>query len=336
MNAPGIQSVLHPAAGSGAALISELTLVLFIGGTVLFVFVMALLLRAVFSGERPVDTRRWILGGGVALPVVLLTLLLLYGLAVGGTLADANARGPLRFALDCISRGARALAAPVAAQPPLRIEVTGRQWWWEVRYWGPETGADGVPLANELRLPAGRPVELMLASGDVIHSFWVPTLAGKVDMIPGRVNRLMLRADESGVHRGQCAEYCGGQHAWMALYVEVMPEREFREWLGQQALPATVPVDPVLKLGYETFMQAECTECHAVRGTTARGTKGPDLTHVGSRLSLGAGLLGNHDGTMAGWIAGTQDLKHGAHMPASREFSGVELRAVSAWLGSLE
>jgi cytochrome c oxidase subunit 2 len=185
-------------------------------------------------------------------------------------------------------------------------------------------------------LPAGRPVELLLATGEVIHSFWLPTLAGKVDMIPGRTNRLMLRADSPGVHRGQCAEYCGGQHAWMALYVEVMPEREFRGWLQQQARPATVPVDPVLKLGYELFMQAECTECHAVRGTTALGTGGPDLTHVGGRLSPGAGLLGNHDGTMAGWIAGTQDLKRGVHMPSSREFSGVELRAVSAWLGSLE
>jgi cytochrome c oxidase subunit 2 len=336
MNAPGIQSVLHPAAGSGAALISELTVVLFVGGAVLFLFVAALLLRAVFSDERPVDARRWILGGGVVLPVTVLTLLLLYGLAVGGTLADANARGPLRFALDCISRGARALAAPATAQPPLRIEVTGRQWWWEVRYWTPEGGSTGVPLANELRLPAGQPVELLLASGDVIHSFWLPTLAGKVDMIPGRVNRLTLRAGEPGVHRGQCAEYCGGQHAWMALYVEVMPEREFRGWLARQALPASVPSDAWLRRGHDAFLRAECGDCHTVRGTPARGTRGPDLTHVGSRRSLGAGMLGNHDGTMAGWIAGTQDLKQGAHMPSSREFSGAELRAVSAWLGSLE
>lgn len=336
MNAPGMQSALHAAPGSGAALVSELTVLLFAGGTVLFLFVMALLLRAVFSGDRPVDARRWVLGGGVVLPITVLTLLLLYGLAVGGTLADASARGPLRFALDCISRGARAFAAPVPAQPPIRIEVTGRQWWWEVRYWGPGTGGSGVPLANELRLPAGRPVELLLATGDVIHSFWLPTLAGKVDMIPGRVNRLVLRADESGVHRGQCAEYCGGQHAWMALFVEVMPEREFDAWLAQQARPAAVPADAFLRLGHDAFLRAKCADCHAVRGTEARGDKGPDLTHVGSRRSLAAGLLGNHAGTMGGWIAGTQDLKPGALMPSSREFSGVELRAVSAWLGSLE
>jgi cytochrome c oxidase subunit 2 len=336
MNAPGMQSALHAAPGSGAALVSELTLVLFTGGTVLFLFVTALMLRAVFSPARPVDARRWILGGGVVLPVTVLSLLLLYGLAVGGTLADASTRGPLRFALDCISRGARAFAAPVTGDAPIRIEVTGRQWWWEVRYWGPGTGSDGVPLANELKLPAGRSVELLLASGDVIHSFWLPTLAGKVDMIPGRVNRLVLRANEAGVHRGQCAEYCGGQHAWMALYVEVMPEREFRAWLAQQASPAVRPAEDFLRRGHDAFLRVGCGDCHAVRGTAARGDEGPDLTHVGSRRSLGAGLLGNHVGTMGGWIAGTQDLKPGVHMPASRELSGVELRAVSAWLGSLE
>ncbi|HEX6572441.1 MAG TPA: cytochrome c oxidase subunit II [Steroidobacteraceae bacterium] len=336
MNAPGIQSALHPATGSGAALISELTAALFVGGAVLFLLVMGLLVRAVFSQEKRVDARRWVLWGGVVLPVAVLTVLLLYALAVGGALADVNSRGPLRFVLDCISSGARALAAPFGTERPVRIEVTGKQWWWEVRYWGPGTGVTGVPLANELRLPAGQPVELLLESADVIHSFWVPALAGKVDMIPGRVNRLVLRASAPGVHRGQCAEYCGGQHALMALYVVVVPEPEFRAWLQQQARPATAPADPFLALGRDSFMRGECAECHTIRGTSARGARGPDLTHVGSRLSLAAGVLGNHEGTMAGWIAGAQDLKHGNHMPSTREFTGVELRALSAWLSSLE
>ncbi len=336
MNRPGMQSALHPAPGSGAALIGELGWVLFAGATALFVLVMGLLVRAVFSPGREVDERRWVLGGGVALPVTLLTVLLLYALAVGGTLADMTSRGPLRFVLDCISSGARALAAPLAADDTVRIEVTGRQWWWDVRYWGPGAGASGVPLANELRVPAGRPVELLLRSDDVIHSFWVPALAGKVDMIPGRVNRLVLRAGEPGVYRGQCAEYCGGQHAWMALYVVVVPEPEFRTWLAGQARPVTVSDDAFLRLGHDAFMRGKCVDCHTVRGTSARGTKGPDLTHVGSRLSLAAGMLGNHRGTMAGWIAGAQDVKRGNHMPSMNVYTGQELRALAAWLESLQ
>jgi cytochrome c oxidase subunit 2 len=336
MNQPAMQSAAHAATGSAAALLAELGAVLMVGAALLFVFVIAVLLRAVFSAETPVDERRWVLGGGVALPVVVLTLLLLYALAVGGTLADFNARGPLRFVLDCISSSSRALAAPVTSDRALRIEVVGKQWWWEVRYWGPGAGARGIPLANELRIPAGQAVELLLSSDDVIHSFWVPALAGKVDMIPGRVNRLLLRASAPGIYRGQCAEYCGGQHAWMALYVTVVPEREFRAWLAAQAQPAVVPTAASLRLGYDAFMRGGCADCHTIRGTTARGEHGPDLTHVGNRLSLAAGVLGNHDGTMAGWIAGSQDLKRGNHMPSSREFSGQELRALAAWLGSLQ
>jgi cytochrome c oxidase subunit II len=180
MNEYGMQSALHPATGSGAALIAELGTVLFVGAALLFLLVIGLLLRAVATGETQVDSRRWIVGGGVVLPLVLLSLLLLYALAVGNTLTDMSARGPLRFVLDCISSGARAMSLPLPeATPSLRVQVTGKRWWWEVRYGGPGTGATGVALANELRLPAGRPVELMLRTDDVIHSFWVPALAGK-------------------------------------------------------------------------------------------------------------------------------------------------------------
>lgn len=336
MNAHGMQSALHAAPGSGAVLIGELTAVLFIGAALLFLLVVGLLLRAVLSDAAQVDARRWIVGGGVVLPLVLLSLLLVYALAVGNTLADMSARGPLRFVLDCISSGARAYAPLDASAGPVRVDVTGRRWWWDVRYGGPGTPATGVPLANELRLPAGRPVELRLRTADVIHSFWVPSLAGKIDMIPGRTTRLVLRASTPGVYRGQCAEYCGGQHAWMALYVVVVPEPEFREWLARQAQPAAVPADPSLRLGHDAFLRGGCGECHAIRGTAARGDSGPDLTHVGSRRSLAAGRLDNHHGTMAGWIAGAQDLKPGNPMPEAREFSGPELRALAAWLGSLQ
>jgi cytochrome c oxidase subunit 2 len=336
MNEPGMQSAMHAAPGSGAVLIGELGLALFVGGSLLYLLVGGLLWWAVTSGEAQVNVRRWVVGGGVVLPLVLLSVLLVYALAVGNTLADMSARGPLRFVLDCISSGARAFAPADPDLDPVRIEVTGHRWWWEVRYGGPGTGATGVPLANELRLPAGRPVELRLRSADVIHSFWVPALAGKIDMIPGRTNRLVLRASEPGVYRGQCAEYCGGQHAWMALYVIVVPEPEYRDWLARQAQPAVVPQGGQLRVGHDAFMRGGCGDCHSIRGTAARGDHAPDLTHVGSRRSLAAGVLDNHHGTLAGWIAGSQDLKPGNPMPDAREFSGAELRALAAWLGSLQ
>lgn len=217
----------------------------------------------------------------------------------------------------------------------LRIHVTGKQWWWEVRY---ETadGQGSVVLANELHIPVGRPVELQLATHDVIHSFWVPSLAGKVDMIPGRTNQLVLYTQERGLFRGQCAEYCGGQHALMALYVVAQPPDDFRRWLEREARPVIRPTDPMLIEGYELFFRGGCNGCHTVRGTPAAGQLGPDLTHVGSRHSLGAGILDNHVGTMAGWIAAAQDVKPGNFMPSLNIYTGHELRAISAWLESLE
>jgi cytochrome c oxidase subunit 2 len=322
----------QPAAGSGAALLHELSLVLYLGGAAIFLLVMALLLRAVFTPARPVHARRWLAGGGLAFPGVVLSLLLFYSLAVAGALADFNGQGVFRFLLDCISGSARSLAAPTAVRP-MRIEVTGLQWWWQVRY---VDDGPGFTLANELHLPAGRPVDLVLRSGDVIHSFWVPALAGKVDMIPGRINRLRLKADEPGVFRGQCAEYCGGQHALMGLHVVIEPEADFARWRARQMRDAPPPSDAFLALGRDAFLRAGCGNCHAVRGTRAAGVLGPDLTHVGGRLALGAAVLDNHIGTLAGWVAGTQDQKPGSLMPDTRTLEGRELRALAAWLESLE
>lgn len=304
------QSVMHAAPGSGAELLHELGLVLYVGAGLIFIAVMCLAIYGVFAPARRVDMRWWVIGGGVILPIITLSALLLYSLSIGNELE---------------------LHAPDDA---LRIRVTGKQWWWEVRY---ESGdLEDVVLANELHIPAGKRVQIELATSDVIHSFWAPSLAGKVDMIPGRTNHLVIEVAEPGVYRGQCAEYCGGQHAWMAFYVIVESEAQFAAWLAGQAKPASEPAEPFLKVGYDMFFRGGCQACHTIRGTSANATDGPDLTHVGSRHSLAAGMLRNHIGTMAGWIAGAQDVKPDAGMPSMNVYTGHELRALSAWLGSLE
>jgi cytochrome c oxidase subunit 2 len=323
-----------PAAGSGASLIHELSLALYVGAALIFVFVMALLAYAVFARARPVRARLWIVGGGLVFPGVVLATLLGYSMAVSNTLYDFQGQGVLRFLLDCVSDASRALGLSSRDAGTVRIEVKARQWWWEVKY--RDERGEAFELANELRLPAGRAVEVELVTHDVIHSFWVPALAGKVDMIPGHRNRVVLRADEPGVHAGVCAEYCGGQHALMGLVVVVEPEADFARWRERQRRDAEPPADEFLASGRDAFLRGGCGDCHTVRGTAARGDLGPDLTHVGSRHALGAGVLRNHVGTMAGWIAGSQAIKPGNAMPDSRAHDGRELRAVSAWLASLE
>lgn len=316
---PGAQSAFEPA-GQGAEQIDALAFVLTAAGAAVFlVFCIALAYslthRRRASGPQTAESdrrsTRWIVTTGAALPLLILIPLLFY------TFHALSANDPAN------------------RDRSLVVEVRGRQWWWEVRYLDEDPARQFV-TANEIRVPVGRPVELHLYSDDVIHSFWVPSLAGKADMIPGHRNRLVLKADEPGVHRGQCAEYCGGQHALMSIFVIVEPEADFERWRLQQARDAAEPADELLARGRAAFMRGNCGECHTVRGTEARGDLGPDLTHVGSRRSLGAGVLDNHIGTMAGWIAGTQAVKPGSLMPDARMFDGAELRALSAWLKSLE
>lgn len=328
-------SSLEPAAGSGAALIDQLGTVLYVGGAVVFALVMILAVWGVYAKAAAINPRIWILGGGLALPVVTLTVLLIYSIAVGNGLNAIGSSNALQLFLDCFGLGTASRDRSAAADDVLRIEVVGKQWWWEVRYPDPD-GEGSLVLANEIRLPVNRPVELVLSSADVIHSFWAPALAGKIDMIPGRTTRLRLQTSETGKFRAVCAEYCGGQHALMALVVVAQPGDEFAAWLARQATAAGVPDDPFLKVGYDAFFKGECQSCHTVRGTPANGTAGPDLTHVGGRESLAAGSLGNHVGTFAGWIAGTQDVKRGSKMPSTLVFTGAELRALSAWMDSLE
>jgi len=326
------QSALHPAANSGAALIDQLGSVLYVGAALIFVLVMTLAIVGVVAKGRDVAVKHWVIGGGLIFPSVTLTALLLYSLAVGNGLSSIGTTNALQLFLDCFG-GRESL--PISMDQPLKIHVVGKQWWWEVRYEQPN-GGEHVVLANEIRIPVDRPVELVLSTTDVIHSFWVPSLAGKVDMIPGRTTRLRVQTSEVGKFRGICAEYCGGQHALMAFVVVTQSPTAFASWLQLQSQPTSAPSDATMRVGYDAFFSAKCHTCHTIRGTPANGTDGPDLTHVGGRAMLAAGILDNHIGTMAGWIAGPQDIKPGNKMPDDAALTGVELRALSAWLGSLE
>lgn len=218
-------------------------------------------------------------------------------------------------------------------QPSLTINVAARQWWWEVAYEANRAGSV-FRTANEIHIPVGEPVAFKLTSPDVIHSFWVPALGGKTDVIPGRVNTTWLLAEKPGIYRGQCAEYCGLQHSWMGFYVVAQTPGEFRAWRARQEEPALAPNADELQTGLNQFV-ARCGKCHSVSGTRARGNKGPDLTHVMSRTSLAAALLHNSPGNLAGWIAHPQGLKPGALMP-DIDMSGPEFQAILKYVQTLK
>lgn len=196
---------------------------------------------------------------------------------------------------------------------PMVIEVTGQQWWWQIRYQNSDPQQVFV-TANEIHIPVGRPVMIRGTSQDVIHSFWVPNLHGKRDLIPSRITTEWIEADRPGVFRGQCAEFCGLQHAHMILWVVAEPEDKFRAWFNQQLQPAAAPSDPVLQRGQQVFMNNACIFCHTISGTPAAGQNAPDLTHFGSRHGLAANTLPNSIGNLGGWIVNPQSIKPGNHM----------------------
>lgn len=308
----GQLSALDPA-GEAADLIATLFWRMAAGAVVIWLAVVALTVYAIYRPSRVFSRRAGamlIVGGGVVFPVVVLTAVLVYGLAL-------------------LPR----LIAPAPATS-LKIAVTGEQWWWRVRYLPP--GGPPVELANEIRLPVGEPVELSLTSPDVIHSLWIPALAGKMDMIPGRVTRLALHPARTGIFRGVCAEYCGIAHALMGFPVVVLERQEFARWLAQQAGPSAAPPDRDAARGQALFLATGCGACHTIRGTVARGEVGPDLTHVGSRLSLGAGILGNQPAAFARWISRTEQVKPGVHMPAFGMLPPDDVRALAAYLDFLQ
>jgi cytochrome c oxidase subunit 2 len=227
----------------------------------------------------------------------------------------------------------RALAR-LSLENAVTIEVVGHQWWWELKYGG-EKPSDTFTTANELHVPVGRPVVLRLNADDVIHSFWVPSLSGKKDLIPGRTALLQFRADRPGRYRGQCAEFCGFQHAFMAFEVIADPPEQYDAWLAAQRRPAAEPTDATSKRGQEVFLGSACLMCHAIQGTNAGARKAPDLTHIGSRATIAAGTLPNRSSELAHWIANPQDFKPGTNMPATT-LSSADMAALVSYLESLK
>lgn len=218
-----------------------------------------------------------------------------------------------------------------ATKPALTIEVTGHQWWWEVRY-DSDQPSQTFTTANEIHIPVGPPVLVKLTSADVIHSFWAPALTGKTDTIPGRVNITWLQTDRPGVYRGQCTEYCGAEHAKMALYVIAEAPAAFEAWRQNQIRVQTEA--PRAMPGQGVFL-ARCGACHTVRGTPAGGLVGPDLTHLMSRQTIASGIMPNTVSSLSGWVSDPQSIKPGAKMPATN-LSGPDLRAVVAYLETLK
>ena len=329
----GPQSALDPGAPAARTL-ADLFWIMTIGAAAVWLFVgfitVFVIVRARAHREHWGNGLVW--GGGVVLPVAVLSVLLPYAFIV---MVDL-----------------RAEPAPGA----LKVHITGHTWWWEVAYDAPGLGGR-VISANELRIPVDTPVEVSLTSADVIHSFWVPALGGKMDLIPGRINRTVIEADTVGEYRGQCAEYCGEMHAWMAFQAVAMEPDAFEAWLANEAADfraeAGSPQEENTNLavvpglaetaaldedddGLELFLDSGCGACHAIRGTAAAGQIGPDLTHVGGRLSIAAGLLPNNVGTIAGWIANAQGLKPGNKMPSFNTLSGQELRTLAQFLSELD
>ena len=308
----GPMSTLDPA-GRAAQSVLELFWWLVGGAAILWVVVIGLAVYAIRVNPRPHDRRRaaiLIIGGGAVLPTFILTGYLIFGLAMLPGILEPAPEGSLR------------------------IHVTGEQWWWRVRYL-PGDG-ESVELANEIRMPVGEPVEFILDSPDVIHSFWIPSIGGKMDMVPGRVNRLTLEATRTGTFRGVCAEYCGESHALMAFDAVVMERDEFDAWLARQASPAGSVADARVAAGRDAFLANGCGACHRVRGTPADGVVGPDLTHVGSRLSIGASILPNDRDAILQWVAATDAIKPGVHMPAFGMLPEDELLAIATYLEALQ
>ena len=311
-----MQSVLSPA-GIQAAHIAWLWWVMLAVCAIVFVVVLLVVgigLRRASGPDAPAVTpeRRLhvTIGGATALTVLTLIGLLTAAIATG--------------------RAVQNLGDPEA----LPITVVGNQWWWSVEYALPNP-AERVRVANEIRLPRGRTASLTLASNDVIHSLWIPNLHGKVDLIPGRQNVLVLRADRTGDFRAQCAEYCGMQHAHMALTVTVMEPRDFDAWLTAQREPAAEPADALSARGRQLLESSTCVMCHTVRGTTAGARIAPDLTHVGSRPTLAAGVLPNTDEALDRWLRDPQAIKPGNKMPIPG-LSDDDRRALVAYLRGLK
>jgi cytochrome c oxidase subunit 2 len=274
--------------------------------------------------HMPIDVgggQAWVAIGGIAVPLLVLSVFFFLGLDL---LADFPIHG---------DHGAMDMGSKAAKSKP-DILIVGHQWWWEVHYLG-EDGRE-VVTANEIHIPAHRPVNIELRSADVIHSFWVPSLHGKVDLLPGNVNFIRIEASAPGNYIGQCAEYCGKQHANMHILLIAQEPAKFYDWLANQSKPAVAPTSPETALGEQMFLAGPCSRCHTVRGIPADGKFGPDLTHIGSRKEIGADTFPNNNAYLEGWIANAQSLKPGCKMPVIRQYDGTQLRNLVAYLRELQ
>lgn len=310
----GPQSTLDPA-GRDAETILGLFWIMLVGAIVIWLCIVGLAVYLVRSSGTPRAAplgAALVVGGGIVIPTLGLAVLLAYGISIMPGLRAAGTDG-----------GA------------VRISVTGERWWWRVRYW-PRDGSGPVVAANEIRLPVGERTEITLDAAHVIHAFWVPALAGKVDMFPGRETRVVLEPQRAGQFRGQCAEFCGESHALMSFQTVAMEPAEFERWLTREAQPAVIPASDLAKRGRDVFLSVGCGACHAVRGTPANGTFGPDLTHVGGREGLGAGILPNDPAAFERWIGHTQSLKPGVNMPSFGHLAVEDLRALAVYLEGLD
>jgi len=319
MSGVGInQSVLSPA-GVQASSIHELWVLMLWVCTAVFIAVLAALLVAVVRGTRrrseepsasPAErTITRYVGAAVGVTVVTLIALLAASVCTGRTVASLQASNAISIA------------------------ITGHQWWWEIQY------EDAIPsrrvlTANEIHIPINRPVVLKVTSRDVIHSFWVPNLQGKRDLIPGYTTALWMQASRAGAFRGQCAEFCGMQHAHMAFDVIVESDEEFAKWLDAMRQPGRDPLDPTGHKGRDVFMRARCGTCHSIRGSDAAAQAAPDLTHIASRSTLGAGSLPNTPDNLAAWIEDSQRVKPGNQMPPN-PLAAEDLQALVAYLETL-
>jgi cytochrome c oxidase subunit II len=314
-------STLDPQ-GPGAARLAEHWWLMFALGTAIYLLVLVLLFAAILRRRRatsdtPPDSaggdtgRSWPIWGGILLPLVVI------GITFGHSIFT--------------------LAAVESPQEHdyLKVRVVARRWWWEVHY-----PAQGVTTANEIHLPVGQPVQVQLESADVIHSFWIPELHGKMDLIPTRINHITIQADEAGLYRGECAEFCGLQHAHMGFMVVAESEEEFNNWLAAQQQPAPVPGDALAAAGQQVFISANCIFCHSVKGLEDKPIDrsavdlGPDLTHLASRQTIAAGSLTQNRGNLAGWIVDAQHVKPGSLMP-NQYLNSQDLQALIAYLESL-
>ncbi|WP_084782030.1 cytochrome c oxidase subunit II [Roseivivax halodurans] len=306
----GVQHVLAPA-GTDAGFLANLFWIMLAGAVVLWIFMNGLMVYVTRINVRQMSPKKaeaLIIGGGIVFPTVVIACLLSYALAA---MPDMRAEGT-----------------------GTRLKVTGEQWWWRVEYW-PE-GADApIVSANEIVLPAGSRSEIALTADKVIHSFWVPALGGKTDMFPGRETRMSLEPLEPGTYRGQCTEFCGDSHAWMAFNTVVLPQEEYDAWLENAATDAVAPEGEAATRGREVFFAEGCGACHQVRGTAATGKVGPDLTHLGSRTSLAAGTLPLDEPSLIRWVRDAKAVKPGAEMPAYDHLSDDDLSDLAAYLEGL-